>query len=266
MALKVHTLHAATFHVGPAALLGPRFPRTFTCRCWVIETDVGLVLVDTGLGVRLKSGEERLDLVSRLSGVDPARTDPVAEQLPKLGFRTGDVRHIICTHLDFDHAGGVPDFPEATVHCLAAEHEHASGRSSFTDRMRYRSAHLRDHANWELYDPEPASERWFGLETVRSLRGLPSSILLVPLPGHTPGHTGVAVESTKGWRLHAGDAYFSSAQLREPSEASRSLGWCVRRIHADNDRAAQSLERLRSLERSAAEVTLCCTHDATERA
>ena len=29
---------------------------------------------------------------------------------------------------------------------------------------------------------------------------------MVPLVGHTPGHTGVAVETAKGWLLHCGDA------------------------------------------------------------
>ena len=32
------------------------------------------------------------------------------------GFRREDVRHILVTHLDFDHAGGLPDFPDAVVH------------------------------------------------------------------------------------------------------------------------------------------------------
>ena len=31
---------------------------------------------------------------------------------------------------------------------------------------------------------------------------------MVPLPGHTPGHAGVAIDTPEGWLLHAGDAYF----------------------------------------------------------
>ena len=33
------------------------------------------------------------------------------KQLEALGFAAGDVRHIVTTHLDLDHAGGLPDFP-----------------------------------------------------------------------------------------------------------------------------------------------------------
>ncbi len=33
------------------------------------------------------------------------------------------MRHIVLTHLDVDHAGGLPDFPDARVHVFAREHE-----------------------------------------------------------------------------------------------------------------------------------------------
>src|SRR3546814_2886084 len=57
-------------------------------------------------------------------------------------------------------------------------------------------------------------ERWFGFEAVRDLDGLPPEILLVPLPGHTWGHSGVAVqEDGGGWLLHAGDAYFYRGEV-----------------------------------------------------
>lgn len=264
MALTTHTLHAATLCPALAPLMGPRFPRTMTCRCWLIETDAGLVLVDTGFGANELSERRGLDLVGRISGVDPARTRPILEQLPALGYRASDVRHIIATHLDFDHAGGVPDFPHATVHCLAAEHARATGQKTLIDRMRYRSAHLRGHERWALYEPEEGGERWFGFEAVRQLQGLPDGVLLVPLPGHTRGHTCVAVETPHGWQMHAGDAYFASAQLRAPEEASRGLERMRRVINVDHALANRNLERLRELERSAACVQICCAHDPDE--
>ena len=46
-------------------------------------------------------------------------------QLEGLGFSASDVRHIAITHLDLDHSGGLPDFPDADVHVLAPELEAA---------------------------------------------------------------------------------------------------------------------------------------------
>jgi len=39
-------------------------------------------------------------------------------QIERLGYHPRDVRHIVLSHLDFDHAGGLDDFPHATVHML----------------------------------------------------------------------------------------------------------------------------------------------------
>ena len=52
-------------------------------------------------------------------------------QIQRLGFDPRDVRDIVLTHLDFDHAGGLCDFPEARVHLLGAELAGARKRTSF---------------------------------------------------------------------------------------------------------------------------------------
>jgi len=42
---------------------------------------------------------------------------------------------------------------------------------------------------------------------VRALPGARDDVLLIPLPGHSRGHCGVAVKTGEGWLLHCGDAY-----------------------------------------------------------
>jgi glyoxylase-like metal-dependent hydrolase (beta-lactamase superfamily II) len=42
--------------------------------------------------------------------------DTTVRQVEKLGFRTKDVTHVVLTHCDPDHAGGLADFPHADVH------------------------------------------------------------------------------------------------------------------------------------------------------
>lgn len=40
-------------------------------------------------------------------------------QIERIGFRGSDVRHIVLTHLDFDHDGGLDAFPHTTVQLSA---------------------------------------------------------------------------------------------------------------------------------------------------
>jgi hypothetical protein len=102
------------------------------CHCLLMETPQGLVLVDTGFGLRDVANPR-----SRLSGFFLALLSPdfreemtAVRQVKALGYRASDVRHIVLTHLDFDHAGGLDDFPEARVHLLAREHESAFRQST----------------------------------------------------------------------------------------------------------------------------------------
>lgn len=53
------------------------------------------------------------------------------------GFRREDVRHIVLTHLHFDHADGLDDFALATVHMLRRERDSAQAQRTWLDRQRY---------------------------------------------------------------------------------------------------------------------------------
>jgi len=92
----------------------------------------------------------------------------------------------VLTHLDFDHAGGLEDFPNAVVHVTAREKEVADARvgGAFVGTRRYRPQQWDAALEWRLY-PFDGGERWFGFDSVRDLKGLPPEILLVPLAGHT---------------------------------------------------------------------------------
>ncbi|MDE2292511.1 MAG: MBL fold metallo-hydrolase, partial [Elusimicrobia bacterium] len=101
----------------PASLLPPRL----TCNVLLVEAPSGLVLVDTGVGEADLADPSRLGPVSRLLGLAWLPELTARRQVEALGHKASDVRHILVTHLDLDHAGGLPDFPGATVHLLEAE-------------------------------------------------------------------------------------------------------------------------------------------------
>jgi glyoxylase-like metal-dependent hydrolase (beta-lactamase superfamily II) len=234
--------------------------------CLLIETDAGLVLVDTGYGLQdVQRPHARLPwLWPAVLNVRLHERDTALRQIEALGFAARDVRHIVLTHLDFDHAGGLEDFPEARVHVLDLERQAAEAkRKSFVGNQRYRPRMWDGMRDWRTYSAE--GEAWFGFAAVRALDGLPPEILMVPLRGHTLGHAGVAVQTRDGWLLHAGDAYLHGAQMHA-TRPHGPPGLMAYQHIMDSDRAARRLNqhRLRQLKADRPDVHIFCSHDSAE--
>ena len=103
---------------------------------------------------------------------------------------------------------------------------------------------------------------------MRSLKGLPEEILLVPLTGHTLGHSGVAVDTGDGWLLHAGDAYFFHGQM-DPIKPHCPPGMTAFQNVVQTKRRArlENLARLQELAREKQdEVTVFSAHSPIELA
>ena len=235
------------------------------CHCLLVESEAGLVLVDTGLGVADLEGRGlRHRARLRLFGAALDPDQPAARQLVRLGHRPEDVRHVVLTHLDFDHAGGLADFPHADVHVLVDEYDAAMARRTVTERSRYRPITWAHHPRWVLHRPD--GERWFGFERVRQLQGLPPELLLIPLRGHSRGHCGVAVETPSGWLLHAGDAYFAHAEVHGEGPSCPGGLRAMQAITSTDDVGRlRNQARLRALvAERAGEVRVFSSHDGSE--
>jgi glyoxylase-like metal-dependent hydrolase (beta-lactamase superfamily II) len=194
--------------------------------------------------------------------LDPEET--AVRQVERLSFSTDDVRHIIVTHLDLDHAGGLSDFPLAQVHLLEAEWTAASLTNTMLARYRYHQQQWSHQPRWVRYSL--MGERWKGFECVRQLEALPPEILLVPLAGHTHGHTGVAVYTNGRWLLHVGDAYYFRGEM-DSHRPHCPLGLAlVQRLGAvDNTLRRLNQQRLRQLgAENAQEICIFCAHDPVE--
>jgi glyoxylase-like metal-dependent hydrolase (beta-lactamase superfamily II) len=270
--MRVHHLDCGTMCPFGGSLVdsrsaSPLAKATMVCHVLAVETERhGVVLVDTGIGLG-----DIADPRGRLGGhfttllrpmLDPKET--ARAQIEALGFSADDVRHIVPTHMDLDHAGGLGDFPKATVHLFAKEHRAAIERASFLERQRYRPAQWAHAPRFETY--EVAGEPWKGFPCVRELRGLPPEILIVPLVGHSRGHSGVAVDTGTGWLLHAGDAYFSSQQLEDPPRCPPALALFQHVVAVDREMMRANQARLRELGRDHGDVTIFSAHDPGELA
>ena len=239
------------------------------CHCLLIESDAGLILIDTGFGTRdIDHPHHRLsEFFLKLNNIQLRPEETAIAQVRALGFSPADVRHIVVTHLDFDHAGGIEHFPNATVHLTAREKEVADGRrgGAFVGTRRYRPNQWNDVTDWRLY-PFGGGEPWMGFDAVRDLDGLPPEILLVPLAGHTWGHSGVAVcENDGNWLLHAADAYFYRGEIGSKTyRCPPGLRGYQRLMEVDRKSRLSNQARLRRLSLDRTDVRIFCAHDSVE--
>lgn len=265
--MRIHHLNCGTLCPHGRRLIngegGLRDRAEIVCHCLAIETGGGLVLVDTGFGVEDARDPRRLGIAFGAMNARPRDETTALRRLESLGFGAADVLHIVTTHLDPDHTGGLPDFPQAEVHVLSAELD-AALHPGLRDRLRYiGGTHLKHGPRWVRH--EGGGDEWLGFEGIRILPDIDAEVLLIPLLGHSRGHTGVALRSGERWLLHCGDAYFNHGEVETPSSCPPALRLFQTLTGADNRARRRNRERLRELAlRWGEEVTLLCSHDPHE--
>lgn len=257
--MRIHHLNCGTMCPVGGRLFPSIFPADIVCHCMLIEAPDGLVLVDAGLGAADLKDPSRLGVMRHLLNNTGDPAESALHQVRAVGFQPADVRHIVLTHMDLDHAGGVADFPHATVHVWAEELDAARHRRTPTERSRYRPAQWELHANWKTHRLADG-EAWMGFDAVRAMDGLPPELLLVPLPGHTAGHLGVALDVGDRWLFHCGDAFYDERELlgRRPNPG---LGLFQRLVNVDNELAMHNRDRVYELGRTRDDVEVFCAHD-----
>ena len=156
--MKVHHFNCGTMNMPTAPMV---------CHVLLIETDNGLVLVDSGYGTHDCSDPKRVGPTRHMLRASLSHEETVAHQIDRLGFKREDVRHIVITHLDMDHAGGLSDFPAALVHVTSAEALGAIRAPSRREKVRYRSAQWAHGPNIVEHDPQ--GENWRGFAAAKEL-------------------------------------------------------------------------------------------------
>jgi glyoxylase-like metal-dependent hydrolase (beta-lactamase superfamily II) len=208
--VKVYHLNCGTMHGFGCPLdddTGGFFKRGYgVTHCLLIETTEGLVLVDTGWGTC--DCTDPSPAVKQFMNITHCTGDikeTARKQIEGLGYNRDDVKHIFLTHLHMDHAGGLMDFPDATIHVFAAELDAFLHPQTLMERRAYRPEHAAHHPKWQTHTL--GSERWFGLDCAAPIRIGETDFVMIPFIGHTRGHCGVAVRMGDEWLMHCGDAY-----------------------------------------------------------
>ncbi|MHC5537507.1 MBL fold metallo-hydrolase [Singulisphaera rosea] len=246
---NLHHINGGTLQVPPYS--------TAYCHCLVLEDKNGLALVDTGIGLEdVRHPAERLGKpLIDMAGFRFNEPDTAIRRLEALGLRPGDVSHVVLTHADPDHTGGLADFPQAQVHI--SEEELASVAR---DHFRYVPTHFAHKPHWTTH--AKSSREWFGLEARPVELGFEAEVLLIPLFGHTLGHCGIAIRQGDRWVLHAGDAYYLRVELTADDHPVSQL---TAMRADDNARRLGSLEQIRRLVRDHGDtIDVFGYHDGSE--
>ncbi|MBN2084391.1 MAG: MBL fold metallo-hydrolase [Anaerolineales bacterium] len=175
--------------------------------CVLHRAENRALLIDTGLETRYyESPAGKQKLFKKIFGVVEDPEYSAVRQIRRLGCRPEDVSDIILTHLHFDHAGGLPDFPNAVVHVHAKELKAARNPGRWID-IAFDRENFRHQPRWETY--ERITDEWMGLPAIR----LPftTEVYFIPLHGHSAGHCGVALRDGAGWVFQCGDSIPVSA-------------------------------------------------------
>ena len=265
--MKIHHLNCGTMCPVCQKLINGQGsylkPAKLICHVLLIEHENKLVLVDTGFGLKdIAEPKTRLGaMFLQITRPKLERRETAYEQIKQLGYSPADVTDILPTHLDLDHIGGAPDFPNATIHVYNKELDYAL-KPKFKDRLRFRKAQLQDITKWQNH--REINTDWFGLDAIDLTKQLGFDAKIVPLIGHTRGHVGIAVKSENKWLLHCGDAYFHPSQITQNPQMPIGLAIFEKQVQTNQAQRIATQEKLRALHLAHPEIEMFCAHDVSE--
>jgi glyoxylase-like metal-dependent hydrolase (beta-lactamase superfamily II) len=184
----------------------------------------GSILIDTGLHRdAIAAPRRQLGPLNGfiLTDLKLSQEETAPARLAALGVDAAEVRLIVMTHLHFDHASGLGQFPGATAVVSDAEWKAATGSRAFL--AGYHKPHLDPALTYRrLSFTEPGAVPWGSFTRTLDLFG-DDSVRLAYTPGHSAGHLSVVVRLSDRYALIAGDAIYTMDTLRRGKRPFRSV-------------------------------------------
>lgn len=253
MPVDVHILNSGTAWVRPWYFQpggGIRWMPVPALFALIEHPQHGPILWDTGYAHRFYAATRRLPwrVMRWLTPADIKPEEAAAVQIEKFGYKPSDVRHIVLSHFDPDHFGGLNDFPDARITCSWRAWDEARRVKGFAAvRARLLPDHVPEDMAGRLHvlsDPEGPPISVFDASHDLFSDG---SIRLVELPGHAKGQLGAFVRrrSDGADMFLAADACWNLAAI----EANGYRGGAHRWLAVDKKAQDETTSKMRKIHR-----------------
>jgi glyoxylase-like metal-dependent hydrolase (beta-lactamase superfamily II) len=207
-------------------------------------------LIDAGFGANVDQHWQTIPwLMRQLSSYD--KGTPAVAQLRQHSVTPDQIKFAFITHSHWDHISGLEDFPGLEVRMPASELQFIRDRKmpGLIDQMIGKLNVRTFDFSGGPYENFDRSLDLFG----------DGSVVLVPLPGHTDGSTGVFVNLRSGKRfLFTGDLTWAIEGFELPAERP----WLARKlVDVDETEVRRSIVKVHLLMRKYPDLVVVPAHD-----
>jgi len=227
-------------------------PLTSAMVAFVVDHPRGRLLIDAGMGRNGVAHVATTPMLMQLI-VDLELEHGTADALAAHGVEPADLDGVLLTHSHWDHVSGLEDLPGVPVWTTVEEKAYLAHDEG---ALLYRQIDEAQPIDLHVlvlddgpYGPFERSLDWFD----------DGSVVVVPMPGHTPGSIGVFVNLASGPRyLFIGDTAWAGEGVSWPAEKP----WIARRlVDKDAEGVRSQLDVLHRLARQQPELVVVPAHD-----
>lgn len=236
MSIKIHPIQTGWVQIKTAQrvrkpggfvriLIDTQWTEWLPIYAWVIDHPEGVIVVDTGdtaLAASPGYFPRWHPYYTTSVRLRVAPDEEIGPQLRRLGINQNDVKTLVLTHFHTDHAGGLHHFPNTSIRVSGPDYQLAR---SLAGRLLGYLPH-----RWPTwFDPQPIAfeRRDTGAFTHVHRLTQAGDVVVVPTPGHTPGHISILVTSEDVTYFLAGDTSYTQRLLLEHRSDGVSLNAAV---------------------------------------
>ncbi len=221
----------------------------------LIQHPKGTFVFDTGLGSEIEGQfHDKFTFLDRKI-FKFNKLKSLKDILIENEFHPDSINFILPTHLHFDHASGIEDFPKATVWTTREEYNHAISEEA-TPPAFIKEQYDADFIKWKFLDFNTTTYEIFD-ESYDVFND--GTVILVKLPGHTKGSLGMFVN------LKSGKRYFFTGDLTWAVEAfylpAEKHAIPRNKVDGDSEKVKEFIVKVHHLAKEKPEIKIIPAHD-----